>query len=156
MVRRFAVVILSAFSVSIVWLWLWVVPSRSLPMNAMFHVCGSLSGFNPLINLQVGFSGKLQLQRYVFAICRCVCKICEKRLLASSCLSLRPSVRLHDRTHLPLEGFWWNFIFKLLSKICEENSIFLKIRQERLLLYMKPFSHLWQYFIEFLLKWEMF
>ena len=30
---------------------------------------------------------------------------CEKRLLASSCLSIHP----HGTTRLPLDGIWWNF-----------------------------------------------
>ena len=33
-----------------------------------------------------------------------VSRNCEKRLLASSCMSVRP----HRITRLPLDGFWWN------------------------------------------------
>jgi hypothetical protein len=36
---------------------------------------------------------------------------CEKRLLASSCVSVRPSVRPHGITRFPLEGFSWSFVF---------------------------------------------
>jgi len=43
-----------------------------------------------------------------------------KRLLASSCLSVRPSVRPHGTTRLPLEGFSWSsdiwVIFEILSE----------------------------------------
>ena len=41
----------------------------------------------------------------------------EKRLLVSSCLS----VRRHGITQLPLNGFSWNLIFQDFSKICWEN-----------------------------------
>jgi hypothetical protein len=51
---------------------------------------------------------------------------CEKRLLASSCLSVRP----RGKTWLPLDGFSWNLIFQCFSKICWENSSFNKIWQE--------------------------
>jgi hypothetical protein len=55
---------------------------------------------------------------------------CEKRLLASSCLSVRP----HGTSRLPLEGFTLNFISEYSSKICWENSSFIKIRK---------YCHLW-------------
>ena len=36
----------------------------------------------------------------------------EKRLLAWSCLSARPSIRARRTTRLPMDGFSWNFIFE--------------------------------------------
>jgi len=62
----------------------------------------------------------------------------RKRLLAPSCLtvsqsvlpSVRPSVRLHRITRLPLDGYSWNIIFEYFSKICLEYSRFIKIEQE--------------------------
>ena len=63
----------------------------------------------------------------------------KKLLLASSCLSIRP----HGTTRRPLEGFSWKFIFDYFSKICRENSSFIKIRQECRVLYMKTNVHLW-------------
>jgi len=51
---------------------------------------------------------------------------CEKRRLASSCLSVRP----HGKTWLPLDGFSWNLIFQCFSKICWANSSLNKIWQE--------------------------
>ena len=42
------------------------------------------------------------------------------------------------------------------SKICRENSSFIKIRQEQGILYVKTFSHLWQYLAKFFLEWQMF
>ena len=44
----------------------------------------------------------------------------------SVCLSVRP----HGTTRLPLDGFLWNLIFEDFSKICRENSSFIKIGQE--------------------------
>ena len=66
---------------------------------------------------------------------------CEKRLLASSCLSVRPSIRPHG-TRLPMGGFSWNLIFAYFSKICREISSWIKIWQEQRVLYMKTiFDH---------------
>jgi hypothetical protein len=45
----------------------------------------------------------------------------EKRLLLLS---------LHGTTRLPPDGFSWNLIFEDFSKICRENSVFIKISQE--------------------------
>ena len=50
----------------------------------------------------------------------------------------------------------WHLRF--FSKVCREDSSFIEIRQEwRVgLLYMKTFSHLWQYLAKFFSQWEMF
>jgi len=42
------------------------------------------------------------------------------------------------------------------SKICQENSSFIKILQERWVLYMKPAIHFVSYLIQFILEWEIF
>jgi hypothetical protein len=47
-----------------------------------------------------------------------------KATLASSCLSVRPSVRSRATTRLPLNGFSLNLTFQQLLKICRENSRF--------------------------------
>ena len=53
---------------------------------------------------------------------------CEKRLLALSCLSVRPSVhpspRPHSTTLLPPEGFSWNLMFECFSKMCRKKIEF--------------------------------
>jgi hypothetical protein len=49
----------------------------------------------------------------------------EKRLLVSSYLSVRP----HETTRLPVDGFSWNLIFEYFSKVCPENSSFIKLWQ---------------------------
>jgi hypothetical protein len=49
---------------------------------------------------------------------------CDKLLLASSYLSVHPSVCLHGTTRLLLDGFWLNLIFKLFPKICWEKLKF--------------------------------
>jgi hypothetical protein len=55
---------------------------------------------------------------------------CEERLLASSCLSVRPyvcvSVRPHGTTHLPLDGVSWNLIGEYLFKSIEKIEVWLK------------------------------
>ena len=47
-------------------------------------------------------------------------------------------------------------ILAFCPKIFLENSSSVKIWQEWWVLYMKTFSHLWQYLAEFFLEWEMF
>jgi len=42
---------------------------------------------------------------------------CEKRLLGSYCLSVRP----HGTTRLPLNGFSWNLVCEDFSKLWREN-----------------------------------
>jgi hypothetical protein len=69
---------------------------------------------------------------------------------------LRLSFRPHGTIQLLLDGFSWNFIFEYFSKMCWENSSFIKIWQEKRILYAKNYVHLWQYLAEFFLEWEVF
>ena len=69
------------------------------------------------------------------------------------------SVRPHETTRFPLDGFWSNLIFErffFLSKICRNNSSFIEIRQEYRILYIKTFSHSWRYLAELFLECEIF
>ena len=51
--------------------------------------------------------------------------------LRKAFISFFISVRPHGTTRLPLDGFSWNLIFEdFFSKICRENSSFVKIGQE--------------------------
>jgi hypothetical protein len=52
----------------------------------------------------------------------------EKRLIVSSCLSVRPSIRI-EKTRSPLHKFSWNFAFEHFSKIRRDNSRFITIGQ---------------------------
>jgi hypothetical protein len=61
----------------------------------------------------------------------------KKKLLASSCLS----VRLHG-TRLSLDGFSWNLIFKYFSKICQRNSSLIILWPEQQVLHVKMYVHL--------------
>ena len=49
---------------------------------------------------------------------------CEKRQLASSCLSVCPYIC--PSAWLQIEGYSWNFIFENFKKFCKENSSFSK------------------------------
>jgi hypothetical protein len=51
----------------------------------------------------------------------------RKATLASSCLSVRPSVCPHGTVRLPLLGFSRNFLLVYFSKIFRKNSRFTKI-----------------------------
>ena len=51
---------------------------------------------------------------------------CEKRLLASSCLSVRP----HGTTQHPMDGFLLNLLFECFPKLCQENPRVIKICQK--------------------------
>ena len=65
---------------------------------------------------------------------------CEKRLLASSCLSVHPWLSLNG-TQLPLDGLSRNLIFRYFSKICCENWSFIKVEHEYPALYMQTDIH---------------
>jgi hypothetical protein len=79
----------------------------------------------------------------------------ERLLLASSYLSVHLSVRPHGTARFPLKGLSWNLIFKYFSKICRENSNFIKIGREYRVLYMKTNIHICSISL-FFLKWKMF
>jgi len=72
--------------------------------------------------------------------------------IKSSCLY----VRAHGRTRLQLDGFSLNFVFEYFSKICLQNSSFIKIWQEYRVLYVEIDIHFWSYIDQFFLEWEMF
>jgi hypothetical protein len=76
---------------------------------------------------------------------------CEKRLLVSSCLSVRPN----STTRLSSHGFSCNLTFQYFLKICRDNSSFFQIGQEKRVLYMKPNIRFWSYRAYFLLEWKM-
>jgi hypothetical protein len=71
-------------------------------------------------------------------------KNCGKRLLASSCPSVRPSVRTEQ-----LVSHWTDFneiwYLSTFLKNCRENSSFIKICQEQRALYMKTDIHFQSY-----------
>jgi hypothetical protein len=54
-------------------------------------------------------------------------------------LHVRLSVRF-EQLDSPQDGFWWNLVFRLSSKINRENSSFVKVRQEYQVCYMKTIS----------------
>ena len=64
-------------------------------------------------------------------------------------------IRPYRITLFPVGGFSWNFIFEYFSKICRENSSFIKIRQELRMLYMKTSIH-FLIISHLFLHWEMF
>jgi len=73
------------------------------------------------------------------------------------CISFVTSVRPHDTTGLPLDGFSWHSIFwTFFEKICRGNSSFIQTRWEWQVLYTKPYVFLWQYLARSFLKWELF
>jgi hypothetical protein len=53
-----------------------------------------------------------------------------RKATSSFVMSVRPSVRPHGTTRVPLEGFSSNFIYGYFPKSCRENSSFIKICQE--------------------------
>jgi len=60
---------------------------------------------------------------------RRVRKIAQK-LTISAVASVCSSVRPHGTTRLPLDEFLWNLVFEYFSKICRQNSSFIKVWQE--------------------------
>jgi hypothetical protein len=74
--------------------------------------------------------------------------------LAVQSMSVRLSVRPHGSVRLPLDGYSWNF--EDFSKICLQNSSFIKIWQEQPVLYLRTNTHFWSYLAHIILEWEMF
>ena len=76
------------------------------------------------------------------------------------CLSVRssvcPSVHPHGTTRLPPDGFLWNLIFQDFSKICRVSSSFIKIGQQKIVMYMKTNIQLLSYLAHFFWEWETF
>jgi hypothetical protein len=66
-----------------------------------------------------------QLER-THAFLGALVKLRKETISFAMCLSVRPSVRPHGN-RLPLNGFSRNFIFQHFSKICLEDSSFIKI-----------------------------
>jgi hypothetical protein len=54
----------------------------------------------------------------------------EGNYLRHVCPSSCPFLRPHGTNRPPLNGFSWNSVFEYFSKICPENSNFIKIWQE--------------------------
>jgi len=62
--------------------------------------------------------------------------------LRKATISLVRSVRPHGTTRLPLEGFSCNAIFEDFAEIWREFSSFIKIWQEKRVLYITTYVHL--------------
>jgi hypothetical protein len=108
--------------------------------------------------------------RLSFIICDCIViigagvfrrvrKFAKNKLLASSCLYVctyvrppthppaRPSAHPHGTTRPTLDGFSWHSTFHYFSKMCRENSTFIKIRQVEPLIYVKVNVEFWSYLL---------
>jgi len=70
----------------------------------------------------------------------------------SVCQSFHPN----GTTRFTLKGFSWNFKFEYSSKICRENSSFIKTRQQYGDINIKTNILFWSYLAQFLLEWNMF
>ena len=70
-------------------------------------------------------------------------------------ISFVKSVRSHG-TRLPPDRFSWNLIFEDFSKICRENSSFIKIGHEKRALCMKTNMRFFLSCLAHFLLWEMF
>ena len=71
-------------------------------------------------------------------------------------ISVCPSVRRRGATRLQLEEFSWNFIFEWLSKICFENSSFMKICEKWRIVYTNTSVHLRKHLAWIFLEWVTF
>jgi hypothetical protein len=83
-----------------------------------------------------------------------ICLISRVRKIAKS-ISIDTSVCAHGTTRLPLDGFWLNLIFKLLSRCVEKIQVLLHLTRISAT-WHETFSHLWQYLDELFLEWKMF
>ena len=57
--------------------------------------------------------------------------------------SIRPPVRPHETTRLPLDGFSWNLMYECFSKICRKNSSLIKVWEEWRILYVKAYIYIY-------------
>ena len=73
---------------------------------------------------------------------------CEKRLSASTCLSVHP----HGFHKTDVHEIWYLGIF---LKYSDKIQVSFKSDKNKLF-YMKTYTYLWQYSVEFFLEWEMF
>jgi len=87
-------------------------------------------------------------------------KNCEKQILASSCLSVRPSVRpsicRHGNSRLPMNMIFMKFDIWVFF---ENLSRKYKFHYNRIRLtgtVMKTNIQFWSYLVHFFIKWEMF
>jgi hypothetical protein len=78
-----------------------------------------------------------------------------RKATISFVMSVRPSVCPNGTTRLPLDGVSWNATFEYFAKKCRQNSRFIKIWQEKRLLYMKTNIYFWSYLAQFFLECEM-
>jgi hypothetical protein len=65
-------------------------------------------------------------------------------------------VRPHGTSRLPLDGFSWNFIFEDFSKICRENSGFIKIVENEGYFTWTPINIFLSFLPLFFLEFEIF
>jgi len=77
---------------------------------------------------------------------------CEKLLLPSSCLSVRP----RGTNRLPLDGFSWIWYLSIFRKICRKNSRSVKIWQDVRVLHTQTNTTVCSYLAHFFLEWEIF
>jgi hypothetical protein len=74
----------------------------------------------------------------------------------SVCVSARPFLRLPvfqlGKARFSLAGFSWNFTFEHFSKICPDDSSFIKIWQELWVLAVATYVYLW-YLAAFFFEW---
>jgi len=77
-----------------------------------------------------------------------------RKTTISFVMFLRLPVGAHGTTQFPINGYSLSLIFEYFSKICRENSSFIKIGQEKRVNSMKTntriyfWSHLVQFFLE--------
>ena len=79
-------------------------------------------------------------------------KNCKKQHLALSCLSIHPSAWNNSA---PTGWIIMNMDIWVFFEKCRENSSFINIWQQKWVLYVKTYGHLW-YLIPFFLELEMF
>ena len=61
----------------------------------------------------------------------------------------------YGTTRFPVREYSWNLISEYFSKICRENSRFIKIGQEQRVLYTKLDIYFWSHLAQFFTEWEV-
>ena len=83
-------------------------------------------------------------------------QICQKRLLASSCLAVCNSVSPHGTTLLPLDGYLWNLYLRIVRKSVKKIKVSLNSDKNNMCSTWSISTNLWWYLAEFFEEWEIF
>jgi hypothetical protein len=113
---------------------------RSVPLHKSTHATGLIPSQMKLVHTSTSYFIILHLNIIIPRVSKTMAKEVSifvltilyasakfRKVTSSFVISVYLSIRPPRTTRLPLEGFSWNLIFEYFSKICRENSCFIKV-----------------------------